>query len=120
MYELFNTGRLDEMLRLVAPNLEWDWSRSLGPEEGIAYGPQGLRRFMTRHWEMWESIEMVPEKIIEAGENFVVFVRVRLRGRDGIEVEARGPHVATIRDGRLVRYQLFQEREEALAAVGLA
>ena len=29
------------------------------------------------------------------------FVHVRLRGRDGIEVEARGPHVATIRDGQL-------------------
>jgi hypothetical protein len=44
---------------------------------------------------------------------------VQLRGRDGIEVEARGPHVQTWRDGRLVRYRLFQQRAEALAAVGL-
>ena len=119
MYDLFNSRRLGEMLDLVASDLEWDWSRSLGPEEGVAYGPQGLRRFLSRHWEVWERIEMIPEEIIEAGEDFVVFVHVRLRGRDGIEVEARGPHVATIRDGQLVRYTLFQTHDEALAAVNL-
>ncbi len=48
-----------------------------------------------------------------------MLVRVRLRGRDGIEVEARGPHVQTWRGGRLARYRLFQERADALAAVGL-
>jgi ketosteroid isomerase-like protein len=119
MYELFNRRRFEEMLDLVASDLEWDWSRSLGPEEGVVYGPEGLHRFLSRHLEIWESIEMVPEEIIEAGEDFVVFVHVRLRGRDGIEVEARGPHVATIRGGQLMRYRLFQTRDEALAAVDL-
>ena len=119
MYELFNRGRFDEMLELAAPDLEWDWSRSLGPDQGVVYGPQGLRRFLSHQLDAWESVEMVPEEIVEAGEDFVVFVHVRLRGRDGIEVEARGPHVATIRDGQLVRYRLFQSRDEALAAVDL-
>jgi ketosteroid isomerase-like protein len=42
-----------------------------------------------------------------------------LRGRDGIEVAARGILVWTIRDGAIVRVCLYQEREEALQAAGL-
>lgn len=119
LYELFNKRDIDALIELAAPDIEWDWSRSIGPDAGVQHGAAAVRRFICANWEHWEAIEMVPEEIVEAGDEVVVFVRVRLRGRDGIEVEARGPHVQTWRDGRLVRYRLFQEREEALAAVGL-
>ena len=42
------------------------------------------------------------------------------RGRDGIEVQARGVWVWTIRDGACARVTLYQEREEALEAAGLS
>ncbi len=41
----------------------------------------------------------------------------RVRGRDGIEVEARS--VYTIRNGEAVRACLYQHKAEALEAVGL-
>jgi ketosteroid isomerase-like protein len=119
LYELFNEGDIDALVELAAPDIEWDWSRSLGPDVGVRYGVGAVRRFISENWEHWETIEMIPEEIVEAGDEVVVFVHVRLRGREGIEVEARGPHVQTWSGGRLVRYKLFQDREEALAAVGL-
>lgn len=119
LYELFNDRDIDALLELAAPDIEWDWSRSIGPDSGVHYGPEAVRRFLTTSWEHWDVIEMTPEETIEAGQDLVVLVHVRLRGRDGIEVEARGPHVQTWREGRLARYRLFQERSEALAAVGL-
>jgi hypothetical protein len=42
------------------------------------------------------------------------------RGRDGIEVQARGVWVWTIRDRSIVRVCLYQERKEALEAAGLS
>ena len=42
------------------------------------------------------------------------------RGRDGIEVQARGIWVWTIRDGSIVRACLFQDRQEALEAAGVS
>jgi ketosteroid isomerase-like protein len=42
------------------------------------------------------------------------------QGRDGIEVQARGIWVWTIRTGSIVRVCLYQDREEALEAAGLA
>lgn len=119
LYELFNARDLDALLELAAPDIEWDWSRSIGPDNGLHYGPKEVGRFISAAWEHWEAIEMQPQEVIEAGDDFLVMVRVRLRGRDGIEVEATGPHVQTWRGGRLARYRLFQEREEALATVEL-
>ena len=119
LYELFNERDIDALVELVASDIEWDWSRSIGPDAGVHHGVEAVRRFICANWEHWEAIEMIPEEIVEAGDEVVVFVHVRLRGRDGIEVEARGPHVQTWREGRLTRYRLFQEREEAFSAVGL-
>lgn len=119
LYERFNRRDLDALLELVAPDIEWDWSRSIGPEGGeVRHGIDAVTRFVEENWAHWTSIEMIPEEIVEKGDDLVAFVVVRLRGRDRIEVEARGPHVLTWRAGRLVRYRLYQQRDEALAAVG--
>ena len=40
-------------------------------------------------------------------------------GRDGIEVQARNTWTVTIRDGKIVRSCLYQDKQEALKAVGL-
>jgi len=119
LYELFNARELDALMELLAPDIEWDWSRSLGPDNGIHHGTRAVRRFLRTGWEHWDTIEMVPEEVVEAGDEVVVSVHVRLRGRDGIEVEARGPHVQTWSGAKLTRYRLFQDEEDARAAIGL-
>jgi ketosteroid isomerase-like protein len=49
----------------------------------------------------------------------VVPNRACAQGRDGIEVAARSVAVVTLRDGRIAGWRLYQERAEALEAVGL-
>ena len=41
-------------------------------------------------------------------------------GRDGIEVGSRPTLVWTIRDGAIERVSMYQERQDALEAVGLS
>jgi len=43
-----------------------------------------------------------------------------LRGRDGIEVQARGAWVWTFRDGSVARVTFYPERQDALEAAGLS
>ena len=57
--------------------------------------------------------------MISHGENVVVIDRSRLRGRDGIEVEAHNVYVATVRDGLIASWTMYRDRAEALKAVGL-
>jgi ketosteroid isomerase-like protein len=42
-----------------------------------------------------------------------------MRGRDGVEVTARSTFVFTVENGQITRVRMFQERAEALEAVGL-
>ena len=68
---------------------------------------------------MFDPFIITPDEFIECGEHVVVPARSRLWGRDGIKVETDTAVVVTLRSGRIVEWRLYQERAEALQAVGL-
>ena len=68
---------------------------------------------------MFERVQLVPERFIEAGEAVVVPNSAELMGRQGIQTVARSTLVYEVRGGRIVRVRLYQETAEALEAVGL-
>ena len=69
---------------------------------------------------MWEETEIQPERFLDAGDRVLVFVRLRVRGRDGIEIDQPWAHLITLRSGKVVRVQLYPDRAEALGAAGLS
>jgi ketosteroid isomerase-like protein len=103
----------------LAPGFELDFSRALGPWRGV-FGPDQARQVMREMRETWESALLEPHEFIEAGDLVVVPWALHGRGRDGIELVARFTFVFTIRNGAIERITLYQEREEALEAVGLS
>jgi len=117
--EAFNRRDFDVALRDVAPDATVDMSRSRGPDAGVYVGHHAVRRFWTDMTETFERHTMVPDEFIPHGEHVVVPGPTRMTGRGGIEVEATGAFVVTLRDGRVVRLTLYQDRAEALKAVGL-
>jgi ketosteroid isomerase-like protein len=96
-----------------------DWSRSPGVEAGIYRGREAIGDLWNTFFETWEGLTLSVDEFAECGESVVVPSRTHFWGRDGIEVEARGVFVVTLRDGRIVQWRLFRERAEALKAVGL-
>jgi ketosteroid isomerase-like protein len=117
--DAFNRRDLDEVLRTYDPDAEVDWSRSPGVEAGIYRGREAIRGLWNTFLETWERVTVSVDEFIDCGESVVLPCRTQFWGRDGIEVEAYGVFVATLRDGRIVVYRLFHERAEALKAVGL-
>ena len=59
-------------------------------------------------------------EFIEAGDLVVVPWAMHGRGRDGIELVARFTFVFTIRNGAIERVTMYQERQDALEALGLS
>ncbi len=114
-----NQRDLDGVMRDTDPEVEVDWSRSRGVEAGIYHGYQACRDFWSTFLEAFDRIVNSPEEFIECGEHVVIPIRTCLWGRDGIKVEARYVAVVTLRNGRILEWRLYQERGEALEAVGL-
>src|SRR6476469_9314917 len=116
--DAFNRRDLDEFLQCLNPEAELDWSRSLGVEAGVYRGRQAIRDFSNTFLETWEEVTTSVDEFIECGESVVVPGRTHFRGRDGIDVQAYGAFVYTVRDARIVELRVFDERSEALKAVG--
>ena len=75
----------------------------------------------TRWNSDWERLDMVDEEFVDAGDNVVVVMHYRGRGRlSGVTVEQEEFEVHTFRDGQCVRKVNFETRSEALEAAGLS
>jgi len=117
--DAYNRGDRDAMLKKLAPNFEWDMSRSIGPQRGI-WGLDQTVEFIHDVDESFESHRFEAGKFIEAGDQVIVPATTHLRGRDGIEAKARTAIVYTVRNGVIVRACMYQELQEALEAAGLS
>ena len=118
-YDAFNRQDLDAVFKDAAPGAETDFSRALGPWRGV-FGLDQARRFLVEFRETWEAARWEPHEFIEAGDLVVVPGTQHLKGRGGIEVVVRGTFVWTIRNGAVERVTMYQERQEALEALGLS
>ena len=117
--DAWNRGDWDTALKDAAPDLEYDLSRALGPFRGV-YRRDHVPRAWADLTEGLTSARIEPHEFIEAGEHVVVPWTFHAMGRDGIEVKARVTWTFTIRDGAIDRICMYQERQEALEAVGLS
>jgi ketosteroid isomerase-like protein len=106
-------------LAWFSPDGEIDWSRSRGPLKGVYRGQGELEVFWDAFWSTFEDVQVEMQGFTEVGSEVVVPNTAHIRGRQGIEVVARSTFVFTIENGHITRLRLFQERAEALEAVGL-
>lgn len=116
--EALNRGDVGAAFKEAAPDYELDNSRAIGIDRGV-YDLDSARRLLEQFISMWASAAWGLDDFIEAGEHVVTPFTNVLRGRDGIEVRARGFWVWTFRNGKVARCCLYQDRNEAFEAAGL-
>ena len=118
-YDAYNREDWDAVVKDAAPGCELDFSRALGPWRGV-FGLDQIRRVLGEFREPWESARLEPHEFIEAGDLVVVPSTQHLKGRGGIEVVVSATWVWTIRNGAIERVAMYQEKEDALADLGLS
>ncbi len=106
-------------MRDMATDFAFDFSRSRSPDRGV-YGREDLPGLRDAFAGVWESVRYEPEEFIEAGEQLVTPVTTYNRGRQGIEIQTRTAWIWSFSDRRVARVTFFQDRREALEAVGLS
>ena len=118
-FDALNTADLDAALKNAAPGFELDFSRAVGPSQGM-FGRDELPGLVRAFDEPWESVRREADEFIEGGEHVVMPFTSYHRGRDGIEVRASGTLVWAIHNGAITRLTYFLDRQEALEAAGLS
>jgi ketosteroid isomerase-like protein len=124
-YEAMNSGDIKTALSMFDPDVEVHLAEDAGTVMGLDFertyrGVEGFLSFLAQLSEAWEEFRWEPEEFADAGENVVVFIRMKAKGRaSGIEIEQPMAHLCAVRDGRLVRHETFWERSAALEAAGI-
>jgi uncharacterized protein len=120
-YELFARGDVEEVAALFAPDADLADAGGLGiagTAAGRRTGPAGFLQATGDVNEAFDDYTVEAEEFIDAGDSVVVAVRLSGRGREsGVEMEMHVAHLWTVRDGKVVRGDVYRTVDDALEAV---
>jgi ketosteroid isomerase-like protein len=88
------------------------------PDAGVYVGHEGVRAWLEDWGAAWSAATIEPQRWIDAGDRVVVVLDLTATGRgSGVEVKRRDAMVWTVRDGKTIRIDYFNNEAQALDAV---
>jgi ketosteroid isomerase-like protein len=121
-YEAGRRGDRESFMDLFAENVVWDLSRSDFPDGRIYHGLEGVREWLRGLEDAFQDIDQEVEEITDLGQDRVLTV-IHTVGHgqfSKIGIDYRFAAISTFREGKIVRMDRYDDRAEALEAVGLA
>ena len=125
IFEAFDRGDIEGGIELADTPPEFEFVPSGAPIPDLASiqrGSDALRRVVETFWAEFDDPRIELHELIDAGDD-LVFTSFTLRGRgkhSGVETSWDPLSVWTVREGRLVRWLGFTDRDAALEAAGLS
>jgi ketosteroid isomerase-like protein len=97
------------------------WKVPMLDQQDAFCGHRGVAEFFRRWLGTWEGYQFELEQILPCGaEQVVTLFTERGRGRgSGAPVEIRPLGIWTVRDGKIVHYRGYMDRDEGLRDAGL-
>ena len=121
IYEEWGRGNWRSYFDVYDPEMEWGWSSEFLGLGGVCRDdrdPNPRLRTWLKGWDYWRA---EADEFLEVGDYVVVLTTYHGRGREsGVEIEQLGAHVFKLRDGKVVRLEIFASRERAIASVQTA
>jgi ketosteroid isomerase-like protein len=112
-------GDVDAFLLGIHPDVEFIPRRAA--VQGTYHGHAGMRKYITENTESFDLFEVGNTEFRDLGERVLAFGTVRVRGREsGVEVTHPTALLVMFRDGKIIRFEDFGERSQALEAAGLS
>jgi ketosteroid isomerase-like protein len=113
----YNRRDFEALRELSHHQMELDWSASRGLGAGVYRGVEEVHRFYQDFLDVFEHVNIQPNRFINSSDSVVVLNTAYVRGRDGIETVARSALLFELRGGLVARICLYQGMREALEAV---
>lgn len=118
VYEEWGRGNWRLRFDVYHPHMEWGWSDEFPGLAGV-YDDRRDPNPRLRSWlSAWEHWRVEVDDYLELGDHVVVLASYHDRGKgSGVEVHQQGAHVFELRDGKVVRLEIFADREKAIESV---
>jgi ketosteroid isomerase-like protein len=122
LYDAAQKRDYESPFDVIDENVVWDMSGFTLPDMAKLYrGHDGIREFWTKWLAAWETIEFRALEAEDHGDQVIVEVEQRNRGRaSGVPVDFHYFQVSTVRDGKVTASYMAETRENALEAAGLS
>jgi ketosteroid isomerase-like protein len=121
IYDEWGRGNWQPQFDVYHPHMEWGWSDDFPGLAGVYEDhetPNPRLRTWLSEWEHWRA---EADEYLEIGDYVVVLASYLGRGRgSGVEIRHEGAHVFKLRDGKVVRLEIFANRRKALESVAAA
>jgi ketosteroid isomerase-like protein len=121
IYEEWGRGNWRPYFDVYDRDMEWGWSSEFLDLGGVFHDQRDPNPRLRAWLDGWEEWRAEAEEFIEMDDYVVVLARYRGRGKgSGIEISQEGAHVFKLRNGKVVRLEIFASREKALEQVRAA
>jgi ketosteroid isomerase-like protein len=123
--EAFNRHGVESLVSgsFYSPEIVFDPSSAGIPGTGVYHGLDEIGAFFEEDWFgafPFEEWELDVEELIDHGDQVIAMTRQRGRGASsGVAAELELANIFTLRDGEILRLDLYRDREKALEAAGL-
>jgi ketosteroid isomerase-like protein len=87
---------------------------SLDPDPEVRRDSDTLRDLWDEWLSLWREHRSTIEEIRERGDRVLVVSNERFLPREGMEIENRGASIFTVRGGRIVRFEAYQEGQRGI------
>jgi ketosteroid isomerase-like protein len=89
-------------------------------DAGEYRGHAGFGRWLEDWASAWSESTMEPEDFLDAGDRVVAFILQKTTGHSsGVALERHDAMVFEVREGKIVRLDYYNNRDEALKQAGL-
>jgi ketosteroid isomerase-like protein len=121
IYEQWGRGDWRASFDVYDEHMAWGWSDEFPGLAGVfedRRDPNPRLRSWLSEWELWRA---VADDFLELGDHVVVLATYLGTGKgSGVEIRQQGAHVFELRDGKVVRLEIFASRERAIDSVRAA
>jgi ketosteroid isomerase-like protein len=118
IYEEWGRGNWRRQFGVYHPHMEWGWSDEFPGLAGVYEDRRDPNPRLLAWLSEWEHWRAEADDFLELGDHVIVLASYHGRGRgSGVEIHQDGAHVFELRDGKVVRLEIFASRDKAIESV---
>ena len=110
------SGELESLIAFLDPEIEW-LTAPYAPEPGPHHGHDAIRRAIGAYLDSFDVFQPEAERILATrrSDEYLVVATTHTRGKgSGAEVSVPVAHLIRLRGDKIVRLQVFTDREQAI------